>query len=50
VKLIPHFIKRVSLREHKPWISGLTASAVLLGGFILRMVIVYAGQTAKVIA
>jgi formate-dependent nitrite reductase membrane component NrfD len=46
---IPHFMKRVSLREHNPWISALTASAVLLGGFILRMVIVYAGQVAKVI-
>jgi len=49
-ELIPHFIKRVSLREHKPWISGVTASLVLLGGFILRLVIVYAGQLAKVVA
>jgi formate-dependent nitrite reductase membrane component NrfD len=49
-ELIPHFIKRVRLREHRPWISGVTAGAVLLGGFILRIVIVYAGQMAKVIA
>jgi formate-dependent nitrite reductase membrane component NrfD len=48
-ELTPHFIKRFRLREHKPWISGLTASAVLLGGFILRIVIVYAGQMAKVV-
>ena len=49
-ELIPHFIKRVSLREHKPWLSGVTASLVLLGGFILRLVIVYAGQLARVVA
>jgi formate-dependent nitrite reductase membrane component NrfD len=48
-ELIPHFIKRVGLREHKPWISGFTAASVLLGGFVLRIVIVYAGQMAKVI-
>ena len=49
-ELIPHFIKRASLRKHKPWISGVTALSVLLGGFILRLVIVYAGQLAKVVA
>jgi len=49
-ELIPHFIKRVNLREHKPWISGMAASSVLLGGLILRYVIVYAGQMAQVIA
>jgi formate-dependent nitrite reductase membrane component NrfD len=48
-ELIPHFIKRVNLREHKPWLSGVTASLVLLGGFILRVVIVYAGQLAQVV-
>ena len=48
-ELIPHFIKRVSLRVHNPWISGIAASSVLLGGFILRYVIVYAGQMAQVI-
>jgi formate-dependent nitrite reductase membrane component NrfD len=49
-ELIPHFIKRVSLREHRPWLSGVTASLVLLGGLFLRVVIVYAGQLAKVVA
>lgn len=49
-ELIPHFIKRVSLRAHNPLLSGITAVAVLIGGFILRYVIVYAGQLAQVIS
>jgi formate-dependent nitrite reductase membrane component NrfD len=49
-ELIPHFIKHVALREHKPLISGILAISVLLGGFTLRYVVVYAGQLAKVIA
>ncbi len=48
-ELIPHFIKRAHLREHKPWISGFTAASVLFGALVLRIVIVYAGQMAKVI-
>jgi formate-dependent nitrite reductase membrane component NrfD len=48
-ELIPHFIKQVALREHNPWISGVLATSVLLGGFTLRYVVVYAGQLAKVI-
>jgi formate-dependent nitrite reductase membrane component NrfD len=49
-ELIPHFIRRVQFREHNPWISGITAVSVLLGGFVLRYVVVYAGQIAKVIS
>ena len=45
-ELIPHFIKQAALREHKPWISGVLAFSVLLGGFTLRYVVVYAGQLA----
>ena len=48
-ELIPHFIKRAHLRKHKPWISGFTAASVLFGALVLRIVIVYAGQMAKVI-
>jgi formate-dependent nitrite reductase membrane component NrfD len=48
-ELIPHFIRRISLREHNPWISGITAVSVLFGGFMLRYVVVYAGQIARVI-
>jgi len=49
-ELIPHFIKRTKLKEHKPWISGITATSVLLGGFILRYVVVYADQMARGVA
>ena len=39
----------MELRAHNPWISGAVTASVLLGGFILRYVVVYAGQMAKVI-
>lgn len=48
-ELIPHFIKHVPLREHNPWISGAVTASVLIGGFLLRHVVVYAGQMVKVI-
>jgi formate-dependent nitrite reductase membrane component NrfD len=47
-ELIPHFISHVSMREHNPWISGAVTVSVLLGGFVLRYVVVYAGQVAKI--
>jgi len=49
-ELAPHFIKRVNLRAHNPWISGITTASVLLGGFMLRYVVVYAGQIAHVLS
>jgi len=47
-ELIPHFISRVVMREHNPWISGVVTVSVLAGGFVLRYVVVYAGQVAKI--
>lgn len=44
-ELLPHFIKHSPLREHNPWLSGAVAGSVLLGGLVLRYVVVYAGQT-----
>ena len=49
-ELIPHFISRTAMREHNPWISGAATGSVLTGGFILRYVVVYAGQMAKIVA
>ena len=43
-------IKHVALRKHNRWISGAVTASVLLGGFMLRYVVVYAGQVARVIA
>ena len=44
-ELVPHFIRHTTLREHNPWLSGIVTVAVLVGGFFLRYVVVYAGQT-----
>jgi formate-dependent nitrite reductase membrane component NrfD len=48
-ELAPHFISRRAMREHNPWISGLVTISVLVGGFFLRYVVVYAGQAAKIV-
>ena len=44
-ELLPHFVRHAALREHNPWISGAVTISVLLGSFVLRYVVVYAGQT-----
>jgi len=49
-KLIPHYIWQVALREHNPWISGVITTSVLIGGFAMRYVVIYAGQIAQVIS
>jgi formate-dependent nitrite reductase membrane component NrfD len=48
-ELIPHYIEQVELREHNPWVSGIIATSVLIGGFAMRYIVVYAGQMAQVI-
>ena len=48
-ELLPHFRKPVT-REQSPWISGVVTLSVLVGGFFLRYVVVYAGQAAKLVA
>jgi protein NrfD len=47
---IPHFNERVKAGAHKPWLTGAATASVLLGGFMLRYVVVYAGQIARVIS
>jgi formate-dependent nitrite reductase membrane component NrfD len=49
-ELIPHFIKQVALREHNPWVSMVVTTSVLVGGFLLRYVVVYAGQVPQLIS
>lgn len=49
-EMIPHFISRVAMRAHNPWISGAATLSVLVGGYVLRHVVVYAGQIAKAVA
>jgi len=48
-ELIPHYIQQVELREHNPWISGIITTSVLIGGFAMRYIVVYAGQMARII-
>jgi protein NrfD len=48
-ELLPHFISRRAMREHNPWISGVVTLSVLAGGFVLRYVVVYAGQVASIV-
>jgi formate-dependent nitrite reductase membrane component NrfD len=49
-ELIPHYIEHAELRDHNPWISGVITASVLIGGFTMRYVVIYAGQIAQVIA
>jgi len=49
-ELIPHYIQQVELREHNPWISGVITTSVLIGGFAMRYIVIYAGQMAQVIS
>lgn len=45
-ELLPHYIRQVPMREHNPWISGALTLSILVGGFFLRYLVVYAGQVA----
>ena len=49
-ELIPHFTKGAELREYNPWVTGVVTVSVLLGGFMLRYVVVYAGQMTQFIS
>lgn len=46
-ELIPHYIEQVEMREHNPWISGVITSCVLTGGFMMRWIVIYAGQMTQ---
>ncbi len=48
-ELIPHYIEQVELREHNPWVSGVITTSVLIGGFTMRYIVLYAGQMAQII-
>jgi len=48
-ELIPHYIVHLELREHNPWISGIITTSVLIGGFAMRYIVIYAGQMSQII-
>ena len=49
-ELIPHYIGHVELGKHSPWISGVIGTSILIGGFVMRYVVIYAGQIVQVIS
>jgi formate-dependent nitrite reductase membrane component NrfD len=49
-ELLPYFNERSSYTEHKLWLTGVVTVSVLLGGFMLRYVVIYAGQMSQVIS
>jgi len=49
-ELSPRLLRKGEMRPHSPWLSGVVTASVLLGGFMLRYVVVYAGQMAKIVS
>jgi formate-dependent nitrite reductase membrane component NrfD len=49
-ELSPRLLRKGEMRPHSPWLSGVVTASVLLGGFVLRYVVVYAGQMAKIVS
>jgi formate-dependent nitrite reductase membrane component NrfD len=49
-ELIPYYHRRAEPSEHSPWISVIFATSVLVGGFALRYVVIYAGQISQTIS
>jgi formate-dependent nitrite reductase membrane component NrfD len=43
-ELFSHFNEKMKSQKQKSWLVGLATSCVLVGGFVLRYVVVYAGQ------
>lgn len=48
-ELIPQFIGQRAIKAHNPWVSSAATLSVLAGGFVLRYVVAYAGQVAKIV-
>jgi formate-dependent nitrite reductase membrane component NrfD len=49
-ELIPHYNRHAEPSGHSPWISVIFATSVLVGGFALRYVVIYAGQISQTIS
>jgi formate-dependent nitrite reductase membrane component NrfD len=49
-ELIPYYNRHAEPSEHSPWISVIFAISVLVGGFALRYVVIYAGQISQTIS
>jgi formate-dependent nitrite reductase membrane component NrfD len=49
-ELIPHYIRHAEPGDRNPWISVIFAASILIGGFALRYVVIYAGQISQTIS
>jgi polysulfide reductase chain C len=49
-EFITHVRRGATGRGYNIWITGVATASVLLGGFILRYVVVYAGQVSQFIS
>ena len=49
-ELIPHYSRHAEPSDHSPWISVIFATSVLIGGFALRYIVIYAGQISQTIS
>jgi formate-dependent nitrite reductase membrane component NrfD len=48
-ELMPHYITRDEMREHRPLISGLISMCILVGAFTMRYIVIYSGQLTEAI-
>jgi formate-dependent nitrite reductase membrane component NrfD len=49
-ELIPHYHRRVEAGKHGPLMSVVFSTSVLVGGFALRYVVIYAGQVSQTVS
>jgi len=49
-ELIPYYHQHVKPAERSPWITVIFATSVLIGGFALRYVVIYAGQISQTVS
>ncbi len=49
-ELIPHYLRHEEPTDRNPWISLIFATSVLIGGFALRYIAIYAGQISQTIS
>ncbi len=49
-ELVSHYIEEGGRKKFQPWIAGIIPASILIGGFALRYVIIYAGQLTQTIS
>jgi formate-dependent nitrite reductase membrane component NrfD len=49
-ELIPYYSRHAEPSDQSPWISVIFATSLLIGGFALRYIVIYAGQISQTIS